>query len=169
MDPVLEPELTILQTFEAQNARDDEKRTWNSLLVHFYQLSVAHSQYMLIKWFHESLYADATSLPPIARSVLRDLFQLFALTTMDAAASEFFASNAVTPRQFRLVKRKIMTLLESIRPHTLKIVDSFALPDFLLNRYLHVGIISPNHVALSGVAMVKFTRICLRGRQLATH
>ena len=36
-------------TFEALKHRDDQKKSWNSLLVDFYRLSRAHSQYLVVK------------------------------------------------------------------------------------------------------------------------
>ena len=48
-------------TFEALKHRDEQKRSWNSLLVDFYQLSKAHSQYMVVKNFYETLQSPETS------------------------------------------------------------------------------------------------------------
>ena len=48
-------------TFEALKHRDEQKRAWNSLLVDFYRLSRAHSQYMVVKNFYETLQSPNSS------------------------------------------------------------------------------------------------------------
>merc|ERR1712014_482812 len=52
-------------TFEALKHRDEQKKPWNSLLVDFYRLSRAHSQYMVVKNFYETL---STTPPPTGSS-----------------------------------------------------------------------------------------------------
>lgn len=123
-------------TFEALRLRDEEKKSWNSLLVLFWRLSTAHSQYLVVRNF-----ADAIADPKVAASVgapttavLRDLFRLYALHTMaEGHAAEFVTSGAVTTNQITLARTKgVSALLDRVRPHAVRLVDAWAFSDFQL-------------------------------------
>lgn len=127
-------------TFEALRLRDDEKKSWNSLLVLFWRLSTAHSQYLVVRNF-----ADAIADPKVAASVgapttevLRDLFRLYSLHTMcESHAAEFVTSGAVTTNQITLGRTKgVSALLDRVRPHAVRLVDSWAFTDFQLDSSL---------------------------------
>ena len=69
--------------------------------------------------------------------VLEKLFRLFALHTLESEASEFFASAAVTVRQIQLARTQaVMTLLEEIRPHAVRLADAWAFPDWQIDSSL---------------------------------
>lgn len=130
---------TAFLTFEALKHRDEEKRAWNSLLVDFWRLSTAHSQYMVVKNFYEALSAKETteSLDTETIALLHKLFRLHALHTLEREASEFFSSAAVTVRQLQLARTKaVMKLLEEIRPHAVRLVDAWKFPDWQLDSSL---------------------------------
>ena len=126
-------------TFEALRHRDEEKKSWNSLLVDFWRLSTAHSQYMVVKNFHDALNEPETTqnLDKETVVLLRKLFRLFALHTLEQQASEFFTSAATTVKQIQLARTKaVMTLLEEIRPHAVRLVDAWKFPDWQLDSSL---------------------------------
>lgn len=125
-------------TFEALQHRDVEKQSWNSLLVDFYRLSTAHAQYMVVKSFYDALSEDSarSSLDRQTTGVLHKLFRLFALHTLEREASEFFSSSATTVRQIQLTRKAVMKLLEEIRPHAVRLVDSWSFPDWQLDSSL---------------------------------
>lgn len=126
-------------TFEALRHRDEEKQSWNSLLVDFYRLSTAHAQYMIVKNFHEALQSPETKqkIDEYTISLLHKLFRLFALHTLEREASEFYSSAAVTVRQITLARTKtVMKLLEEIRPHAVRLVDAWKFPDWQLDSSL---------------------------------
>jgi len=130
---------TSFLTFEALRHRDVEKNSWNSLLVDFWRLSTAHSQYLVVKNFYEALKSDSLryelDLPTI--DLLHKLFRLYALHTLEKEASEFYSSAAVTVRQIQLARAKsVMKLLEEIRPHALRLVDVWQFPDWQLDSSL---------------------------------
>ena len=96
----------------------------------------AHSQYMVVKNFYEAIKAPATAseLGPETAGLLHKLFQLYALHTLEAEASEFFASAATTVRQIQLARTSaVMKLMEQIRPHAIRLVDAWAFPDWQLD------------------------------------
>ena len=115
-------------TFEALKHRDEEKGSWNSLLVDFWRLSTAHSQYLIVKNFHEALRTEKipSELGEETAALMHKLFRLFALHTLEREASEFFSSSAVTVRQIQLARTKaVMKLLEEIRPHAIRLVGMY--------------------------------------------
>ncbi|EMC96940.1 hypothetical protein BAUCODRAFT_433376 [Baudoinia panamericana UAMH 10762] len=126
-------------TFEALKHRDEQKRPWNSLLVDFYRLSRAHSQYMVVKNFYETLQASpsATGLDAETLAIMHKLFRLYSLHTLESEASEFYTSSAVTVRQIQLCRTNaVMRLLEEIRPHAVRLVDAWSFPDWQLDSSL---------------------------------
>ncbi len=130
---------TSFLTFEALKHRDVEKNSWNSLLVDFWRLSTAHSQYLVVRNFYEALQSESLryELDLTTIDVLHKLFRLYALNTLQQEASEFYSSSAVTVRQIQLTRTKsVMKLLEEIRPHALRLVDSWNFPDWQLDSSL---------------------------------
>ncbi|EPQ65995.1 Bgt-1158 [Blumeria graminis f. sp. tritici] len=130
---------TAFLTFEALKHRDIEKKSWNSLLVDFWRLSTAHSQYLVVKNFYNALQSDKTveELDSTTLGVLNKIFRLYALDTLEKEASEFFSSAAVTIRQIQLTKTKaVMQLLEDIRPHAIRLTDAWQFSDWQLDSSL---------------------------------
>lgn len=130
---------TSFLTFEALKHRDEEKGSWNSLLVDFWRLSTAHSQYLIVKNFYEALQTEtiAAELGEETAAIMHKLFRLYALHTLEREASEFFSSSAVTVRQIQLARTKaVMKLLEEIRPHAVRLVDAWNFPDWQLDSSL---------------------------------
>jgi len=127
-------------TFEALRHRDEEKQSWNSLLVDFWRLSTAHAQYMVVKNFYDALYTNPKTkqeLDSDTVELLKKLYRLFALHTLEREASEFFSSQATTIRQITLARTKaVMNLLDEIRPHAVRLVDAWKFPDWLLDSSL---------------------------------
>jgi acyl-CoA oxidase len=126
-------------TFEALKRREEEKQSWNSLLVDFWRLSTAHAQYMIVKNFHDALNDPNTTKQIDAETVtlLHKLFRLFALTTLEKETSEFYSSAACTVRQISLVRNKaIPKLMEEIRPHAVRLVDAWQFSDWQMDSSL---------------------------------
>src|ERR1700735_1953472 len=48
-------------TFETLKRRDEDGLSWNELLVNFWRLSTAHSQYLAVKAFHDALTSERAS------------------------------------------------------------------------------------------------------------
>lgn len=130
---------TSFLAFESLKHRDVEKQSWNSLLVDFWRLSTAHSQYLTVKNFYDSLQSQSLryELDDSTIDVLHKLFRLYALNILEKEAAEFYTSSAVTVRQIQLARTKsVMTLLEEIRPHALSLVDAWQFPDWQLDSSL---------------------------------
>ncbi|MCJ1303780.1 hypothetical protein MMC08_006591 [Hypocenomyce scalaris] len=122
-------------SFKAYEERIIKKRSWNSLLIQLHKLSRAQSQAVLVSNFHAAL-TSYTTLSPVTKSVLWDLFRLFSLHTMDLEAREFYNSNGVSNTQLDALPSRIQDLMASLRPHAVKLVDSWMVPDYLLDSAL---------------------------------
>lgn len=123
-------------TFDALRKRDEDKQSWNGLLVDFYRLSTAHAQYMVVKSFRDALRGDAPGVDQTTKGILHTLFQLFALNTLEKEASEFFSSSATTIKQIALARKAVMKLLEEVRPHAIRLVDAWKFSDWQLDSSL---------------------------------
>lgn len=85
--------------------------------------------------FYHGLTSDAT-LPLDTKNVLWLLFRLFALHTMNKSCRDFVQSGAMTNDQAdQIADTAIIALMATIRPHAVKLVDSWKFPDYLLDRY----------------------------------
>jgi acyl-CoA oxidase len=141
---ILHSDEAIVHTFRRRSAdlcvrayeeRILKKRSWNSLLIQLHKLSRAHSQSILVENFYSALCND-TTIPASAKPVLEDLFRLFALYTMDLESREFYNSGSVSNEQLDALPDRIQELMGRIRPHAVKLVDSWMIPDYLLDSAL---------------------------------
>lgn len=73
---------------------------------------------------------------PAIRTVMQQLFLLYCCHTMETEGAEFMASGYITAQQYGLLGTKIQEVMALIRPQAVTLVDSFALPDYLLNSAL---------------------------------
>lgn len=123
-------------TFDALKLREGDKRSWNSLLVDFWRVSTAHSQYLVVKQFQEAL-GKTQQLDASTQQAMHTMFLLYSYWIMDQQGLEFLASGAVSPDQMRQVRFKHLPgTLAALRPHAIKLVDSWAMSDFQLDSSL---------------------------------
>ena len=102
-------------------------------------MSKAHSQYLVVKNFYEALkHGDiASKVDATSQDVLWKLFRLWSLHTLEQEGSEFFASGAASRHQISLARtNSVMKLLKEIRPHAVRLVDSWGFDDFVLDSSL---------------------------------
>jgi acyl-CoA oxidase len=130
-------------THQVYIQRIEQKKPWTSLMISLHNLSRAHSQQLLVANFHAAVFPPSTttskSTPPLSGSNIRHLqtlFRLFALNTLDACASEFLLSSTLTTSQLRDVQPTIQQLMVEIRPHAVRLVDAWSIPDYLLESSL---------------------------------
>ncbi|KAJ5749252.1 uncharacterized protein N7511_010948 [Penicillium nucicola] len=122
-------------TYDAYEERVIKKKNWNSLLIQLHKLSRAQSQSIMVTTFFEALSTNKTLSAPI-KPVLWDLYRLFALNTMENEGYEFFRCNAVAQSALNALPARVQDLMSRIRPHAVKLVDSWMLPDYLLDSAL---------------------------------
>jgi len=125
-------------SYQAYQARDVEKKPWTSLMLYLHQLSRAHSESLLVSNFYNGVFVSTPNPPLDANTVavMKGLFRLFALCTLDASASEFLLSKALSVEQLQHVKPTILELMNQVRPHAVPLVDAWSIPDYLLESAL---------------------------------
>ncbi|PNS20453.1 Peroxisomal acyl-coenzyme A oxidase 1 [Sphaceloma murrayae] len=122
-------------THQAYTQRIVQKRPWNSLMILLRKQSIAHSQWLLVSNFYNSFNDDALRSQPL-RHILRLLFRLFALHTMDEHAREFAQAKAVSDVDLDSLPDVVLDLMGRIRPHAVNLVDAWSIPDYLLDSAL---------------------------------
>jgi acyl-CoA oxidase len=124
------------QSHRAYVERIEKKRNWNSLLIQLRKVSHSESQSILVSNFYQAISSGESSLSPTLKGHLRTLFRLFAFFTMDNEARDFLKASAVSDEDLDALPSKIQELMAQVRPHAVKIVDSWQVPDFLLDSSL---------------------------------
>jgi acyl-CoA oxidase len=124
------------QTYRAHIERNERSRSWNSLLIQLRKVSHSESQSILVSNFYNALNDQNSSLPSNLRSHLTTLFRLFVFYTMDNEARDFSKANAVSEDDLDALPSKIQDLMALVRPHAVRLVDSWKVPDFLLDSSL---------------------------------
>lgn len=123
---------------QAYQARMVEKKPWTSLMISLHRLSRAHSESLLVSNFYNAIFKSTPDprLRAETVSVIKDLYRLFALTTLDTSSSEFLLADALTLEQLSRLAPSIQALMARVRPHAVCLVDAWAVPDYLLGSAL---------------------------------
>lgn len=121
-------------SYRAYVDRFEKKRDWNAMLLQLRKVSHAESQSILVTNFYEAM--SEAKLSPILRGHLQLQFRLFAFFTMDAEARDFVKANAVSDEDLDRLPETIQSLMAEIRPHAVRLVDSWKIPDYLLDSAL---------------------------------
>ncbi|KAI8987647.1 acyl-CoA dehydrogenase/oxidase [Mycotypha africana] len=127
---------------KAIHAIDIEKITWNDMLVDIYRISRAHCQLLMVYNFINATFnrssnnnTNAAITPPV-KEVLQQMAILFSLSVLDQEAADFLTSGYISSTQFTMARKQLITVIKSIRPNAVALVDAFDLPDYLLNSAL---------------------------------
>ncbi|KAK0524752.1 hypothetical protein OC842_005731 [Tilletia horrida] len=124
-------------TERALALRDEQKRSWNELLVDLFNMSKAHSEYVIVRQFAFAILSDDDlNRRPAIRSVMQQIFLLYACHTMVEEGADFFASGFIDSEQFALLRATVQKTMAELRPNAVALVDAFKLPDYLLNSAL---------------------------------
>jgi acyl-CoA oxidase len=124
--------------YKAYESRIVQKQSWTALMVDLHRLAIAHSESILIENFYNAVF-EGTPKPTIdgtSHVVIKDLFRLFALTTIDSKSTEFILSGALEISKLHDLAPTIQKLLSAIRPHAVPLVDAWSIPDYLLDSAL---------------------------------
>lgn len=121
-------------TYRAYVNRVEKKHSWNSMLLQLRKISHAESQSILVTNFYEAIYQSKVSLT--LNKHLQLQFRLFAFFTMENEARDFVKANAVSDEDLDALPSRIQYLMAQIRPHAVRLVDSWKVPDFLLDSAL---------------------------------
>lgn len=125
-------------SYQAYHARVVETKPWTSLMINLHRLSRAHSESLLVSNFYTAVFESRPNPPldPATVDILKVLFKLFALFTLDVSASEFLLSKALTVERLQSVSPAIQELMTQVRPHAVRLVDAWSIPDYVLESAL---------------------------------
>lgn len=122
-------------SYRAYQARVVDKKGWTKLMIQLHNLSRAYSEQILVTNFYNSL-GSAPALDSPTPLVLKTCFRLYAVYTLDQYASSFTMTTAVNPESVYTLQDTILELMAELRPHAVKLVDAWSIPDWLLNSAL---------------------------------
>lgn len=123
---------------KAVHAIDVEQTTWNDMLVEIYKISRAHCQLVMVSIFLTAVFNNTISDSSLSQALQRVAI-LFCLSTLEQEASDFLISGYIVPAQSLMIKQHLISVLKSIRPDVVALVDAFGFPDYLLNSALGEG------------------------------
>jgi acyl-CoA oxidase len=89
---------------------------------------------VVVRNFHSAI--SNSSLTPAIATVMNKLFQLYSLYTMDADARTFSTTGATASLSLDKLQDVILDLMTQVRPHAVRLVDSWSMPDYLLQSAL---------------------------------
>jgi acyl-CoA oxidase len=104
-------------------------------MIQLHNLSRAYSEQILVTNFYHA-FSTTSALSQPTPSVLRTCFRLHALYTLDQYASSFTMTTAVNFESVYTLQDTILELMTELRPHAVKLVDAWSIPDWLLNSAL---------------------------------
>ncbi|KAK2745917.1 hypothetical protein FQN57_003530 [Myotisia sp. PD_48] len=122
-------------SYKVYEARIVQKKPWTSLMIQLHRLSQAQSQLILVTNFFNGI-SSASGMSETTRAVMWDLYRLYAWETMENNSRDFFSAGATSNAQLDALPDKILEVMSRIRPHAVKLVDSWKIPDFLLDSAL---------------------------------
>jgi acyl-CoA oxidase len=125
---------------------DNQKKSWNSMLVEVNRISRAHCQYLLVKNFITAIQEQPQQIgdeklrilhnSPALKKVMESVCNLFVLYTMEKEIGEFFECRFIRDSEAKLLRSQVYDLLKEIRPNAVSLVDAFYIPEFSLQSAL---------------------------------
>lgn len=124
---------------KAVRAIDIDQTSWNDMLVEIYRISRAHCQLVMVSNFLAAVFNSKKPVDETISKALQRIAVLFCLSTLEQEASDFLTSGYIVPAQALMIKQHLISVLKSIRPDVVALVDAFGFPDYLLNSALGEG------------------------------
>lgn len=121
---------------KAVYAIDIEQTSWNDMLVEIYRISRAHCQLVMVSNFLAAVFNNNKPVDATLCQALQRVAILFCLSTLEQETSDFLTSGYIVPAQALMIKQHFISVLKSIRPDVIALVDAFGFPDYLLNSAL---------------------------------
>ncbi|KAJ5527825.1 fatty-acyl coenzyme A oxidase (Pox1) [Penicillium frequentans] len=116
------------------------KGSWTNVMIQLHRVSQAQSLALLVEIFYDTLKSDHSLSPPI-KTVMWDLYRLFAFENMERERHEFlspsvYGSGAVSQSDLDGLLTHVQQLMARIRPQAVTLVDAWMIPDYLLDSAL---------------------------------
>jgi acyl-CoA oxidase len=131
--------LTIAQTLQEKVASGvDLNKAMGALSVNLVSAARAHSMYMLLKTYADSINAlpEGTADEKKVKEVQFKLFALLGCFYIENESGDFLFDQYMTGKQVQMVTEVGRELLSQIRPNAVALVDAFDFHDHFLNSAL---------------------------------
>ena len=122
-------------SYTAYQHRIEQRKPWTKMMIQLHALSRAYSEQILITNFHNAISSSPFLSSPTPDG-LRTCFRLYALFTMEQSSPSFLLSTSIPASCLTTLPDAIFDLMLELRPHAVKLVDAWSIPDFLLNSAL---------------------------------
>jgi len=109
--------------------RDDPAQSFavfNAAQDHVIRCGHAHIQRVVLEAFTAGI---ARCEDPDAQDLLRDVCSLYALSEIESDLAWFMGHNRISDQRAKTVTSLVNDLLEKLRPHTLTLIEGFAVPE----------------------------------------
>ena len=110
---------------------------WNHATPELLQCAIAHTYYVIVKSFVESLELPAVKEMKIGNQrVMKKLSDIFSLHYMLRKYGDFIESGVIHGPDVAELREVLVELFRDIRPEAVSLVDAFDYPDFVLRSVL---------------------------------
>eukprot|EP01114_Cavostelium_apophysatum_P015276 TRINITY_DN4127_c0_g1_i1.p1 TRINITY_DN4127_c0_g1~~TRINITY_DN4127_c0_g1_i1.p1 ORF type:complete len:713 (-),score=165.71 TRINITY_DN4127_c0_g1_i1:86-2179(-) len=116
---------------EVSNGKDPMS-AWNSTLVDLIALAKSHCDLFRLEAFAAVVEKSKETAPKLT-PILKITCNLFALANIERDLGTFRDNDFVNSDQARLVRQEVRTQCLNLRPYAVYLVDSFAIPDYVLD------------------------------------
>ena len=112
-------------------------QAWNAAGVELIQCAEAHTYYLMVKSFIQSLeLPQVRSMSSANQRILKCLSDIFALHHLVDRAGAFLEGGAVESSELREARAVLVALMKEVRREAVCLVDAFDIPDFILRSAL---------------------------------
>ena len=127
----------------ATRVREGEERgldyfdAWNASAIQLIQCAEAHTYYVIVKSFIETLEKpDVKDLSSANQRILKCLSDIFSLHFMMEKSGAFIESGVIYGSDLEDIRRVFVSRLQEVRLGAVSLVDGFDFPDFVLRSVL---------------------------------
>ncbi|KAJ8109125.1 hypothetical protein OPT61_g7687 [Boeremia exigua] len=124
-------------SYTAYEQRIVQKKPWTKMMIQLHALSRAYSEQILVTNFHNALNSPTRpALSATTTEALKICFRLFALYTLEQSATSFILTTSIPSSCLATLPDAVLELMARLRPHAVKLVDAWSIPDYLLDSAL---------------------------------
>ncbi|XP_064097588.1 peroxisomal acyl-coenzyme A oxidase 1-like [Macrobrachium nipponense] len=100
---------------------------WNNCAVMLVKCAEAHMRYYVCEKYFDSV--ETVAMKPELREIMRNLSRLYLIYHITLQPGAFLKSSALTAEEISHLEEEMCSLLASLRPQAVSIVDSFDFDD----------------------------------------
>ena len=130
-------ERAVTRVREGEERGLDYFDAWNASAIQLIQCAEAHTYYVIVKSFIETLEKpDVKDLSSANQRILKCLSDIFSLHFMMEKSGAFIESGVIYGSDLEDIRRVFVSRLQEVRPEAVSLVDAFDFSDFVLRSVL---------------------------------